>query len=160
VPTQKAEHAVSIRWNIFVHVQFSITWCFSHQFVRVTVGLPGWAISPSQGLYLHRTAQHSENKDINWCRKWDSNWRSGVRALSARSLNRAATGLAYGHARTHTHTQFALSKFVCWFDDTYPVRGPEAVMISRNSHESSCETQSGSPITRPSFEQSTCRKQV
>jgi hypothetical protein len=46
-------------------------------------------ISPSQGLYLHRTAQHRETKDKHPCPKRDSNPRSGVLALKAH----VATGL-------------------------------------------------------------------
>jgi hypothetical protein len=40
---------------------------FHNQFLQHTVGLPGWAISSSQGLYLHRTTQHKKTKDKHPC---------------------------------------------------------------------------------------------
>jgi hypothetical protein len=46
---------------------------FLNHIVRHTVGLPGWAISPSQGLCLHRTTQHRNTKDKHPCPERDSN---------------------------------------------------------------------------------------
>jgi hypothetical protein len=43
---------------------------------RHVVGLLGRVISPSQGLYLHRTKQHKKDADKHPCLKRDSNPRS------------------------------------------------------------------------------------
>jgi hypothetical protein len=43
---------------------------------RHMVGLLGRVISPSQGLYLHRTTQHRKTRDKHPCLKRDSNPRS------------------------------------------------------------------------------------
>jgi hypothetical protein len=40
---------------------------------RQMVGLLGRVISPSQGLYLHRTTQHRKTRDKHPCLEWDSN---------------------------------------------------------------------------------------
>jgi len=31
-------------------------------FLEILVGLLGWGIGPSQGLYMHRTAQHGKTR--------------------------------------------------------------------------------------------------
>jgi hypothetical protein len=43
---------------------------------RYLVGLLGRVISPSQGLYLHRTTQHRKTRDKHPWLEWDSNPRS------------------------------------------------------------------------------------
>jgi hypothetical protein len=40
---------------------------FHNQFLRHAIGLLGRVISPSQGLYLHRTTQHRKTKDKLKC---------------------------------------------------------------------------------------------
>jgi hypothetical protein len=62
--------------------------------MRHTVGLPGWVISTSQGLYVHRTTQHAQNKDKHPCPKRNSNPRSSVLELKAH----VATGPALFNA--------------------------------------------------------------
>jgi hypothetical protein len=53
-------------------VAFSVFWFYTQ-----SVGLLGWGISPSQGLYLH-TEQHKHriNAHRHPCLEWDSNRRS------------------------------------------------------------------------------------
>jgi hypothetical protein len=52
----------------------------------------GRVVSPSQGLYLHRTAQHRETKDKHPCPKRDSKPRFSVRALKFQAWGSAAAG--------------------------------------------------------------------
>jgi hypothetical protein len=65
---------------------------FLDHILRRTVGLPGRVISPSRGLYLHRTTQHRETKDRHPCPERDSKQRSTVRELKAHASDRAVTG--------------------------------------------------------------------
>jgi hypothetical protein len=67
---------------------------FRNQFYENTVALPGRVISPSQGLYLHRTTQHRKTKDKHPCPERDSNPLCSMRALNAHASDRTATGLA------------------------------------------------------------------
>jgi hypothetical protein len=51
------------------------------------VGLLGQVISPSQGLYLHRTTQHRRTRDKHPCLERDSNDRSRPAPQTARPLD-------------------------------------------------------------------------
>jgi hypothetical protein len=68
---------------------------FPNEFSRHTFGLLGRMMSTSQGLYLHRTTQHWENKDELPCFERDLNPRPRVRALKSHALDRVATGSAF-----------------------------------------------------------------
>jgi hypothetical protein len=63
---------------------------FLEQF-RHMVGLLGRVISPSQGLYLHRTTQHRKTRDKHPCLKWDSNPRSQQPPAKTHASDRTAT---------------------------------------------------------------------
>jgi hypothetical protein len=77
--------------NLYLLTRFSLTRWFPDQFLRHTAAPPGPVISPSQGLYLHRTTQHKETKDKHPCLKRNSNPRSGEQALRAPAFDLAAT---------------------------------------------------------------------
>jgi hypothetical protein len=47
------------------------SWTTNH--FRHLVGLLGWGIGPSKGLYLHRTVQHEKNMYTHPCLEWDLN---------------------------------------------------------------------------------------
>jgi hypothetical protein len=59
-----------------------------------TVGVPGWVISPSQDLHLHRAIQHRTTKDKHPCHVRDSNPGSSVRAIKVHTSDCTATGSA------------------------------------------------------------------
>jgi hypothetical protein len=60
---------VLIRTRASSHMKFL-------ELFRHTVGLLGRVISPSQGLYLHRTTQHRKTRDKHPCLERDSSPRS------------------------------------------------------------------------------------
>jgi hypothetical protein len=77
LPTVLFLHGATIQLWSWVCIHYSPQFGFLIN-LRHTVGLPGRVISSSQGLKLHRTAQHTETKDKHPCPKRGSNTRSGV----------------------------------------------------------------------------------
>jgi putative AlgH/UPF0301 family transcriptional regulator len=69
--------------NLSVLLHFSTTLMVSSSVLRHTVVLLGGVISSSQGLYLHRTAQHSRRANIYAL--------SGIRTIKAHALGHVAT---------------------------------------------------------------------
>jgi hypothetical protein len=68
-------HHQLLRIRLYGLFQFRITSEITSQF-RHLVGLLGRVISPSQGLYLHRTTQHRKTKTKHTCFERYSNLRS------------------------------------------------------------------------------------
>jgi hypothetical protein len=96
---------------------YSLCWALAaylvSRFFIQLVGLFGWMIRPSQGLYQH-TEQHKQNKHS--CLKWDSKPRSSVRASEESSclkmpihvrvwLGEFNSGAGLGYISPHTHEQ-------------------------------------------------------
>jgi hypothetical protein len=60
-------------------------------YIRHMVGLPGRVISPSQGLYLHRTTQHRKTRDKHPCLERDSNHDPSNQPAKIHASDRTAT---------------------------------------------------------------------